>query len=240
MGEWKCVGSKPLEDRKERTLSFWDSLADRLRNLGENIVEWAILILVALVVLIVGRWLIGMIRTWTEKLLGARALDPVWKRSGITKALEGGEQTPASLVASVIYAYLMVVLFLVVARVLQLAAIEALLLRLLAWIPLLLLAAVIVIIAAAVGSWSGNLVRPFAGRQGVGWLPGAVHIGVIVFGVLFALDVLNIDFAEDIVKILIAAAAIAGAIAFGVGGIDAGKRWWARYGTPKGTPPPTV
>lgn len=221
-------------------MTFWDNLVDRLRTLGENFVEWAILILVALVVLIIGRWIIGWIRTWIEKLLAARALEPVWKRSGIAKALEGGEQTPASLVATIVYAYLMVVLFLVVARILQLTAIETLLTRLLAWLPLLLIAAVIVVIAAAAGTWAANLVRPVAERQNVGWLPPAVHIAVIVFGVLFALDVLDITFAEDIVKIVVAAAAIAGAIAFGVGGIDAGRRWWSRYGTPKGGPPTSM
>ena len=218
-------------------MSFWDSLVDRLQTLGENIVEWAILILVALVVLIVGRWIIKLIRTWTERLLGARVLDPVWQRSGVAKATEGGEQTPASIVATIVYAYLMVVLLLIVARILQLTAIETLLVRLLAWIPLLLLAAVIVLISAAAGNWSANLVRPFAAEQGVPWLTSVVRIGVIVFGVLLALDMLDISFAEDIVKIIIAAAAIAGAIAFGVGGIDAGKKWWARYGTPKGGPP---
>ena len=173
--------------------------------------------------------------------MSARALDPVWKRSGIAKALEGGEQTPASLVATLLYGYLVLVLLLVVARVLQLTAIEGLMTRLLAWIPLLLLAAVIVIASAAVASWAASLVRPFADRQGVPWLSGLVHIGVVVFGVLFAFDVLDIDFAEDIVKIVVSAAAIAGAIAFGVGGIDAAKRWWAQYGTPKGgTTPPAM
>jgi len=221
-------------------LSFWDSLVDRLQTLGENVVEWAILIAVALVVLVIGRWIIGLLRTWTERLLAARALDPVWRRSGVAKALEGGEQTPASIVATVIYGYLMVVLFLVVARILQLEAIEALLVRLLAWIPLLLLAAVIIIISAAMGSWAANLVRPFANEQGVQWLTAVVHVGVVLFGVLFAMDILNIDFAEDIIKIVIAAVAIAGAIAFGVGGIDAGKKWWAKYGTPKGGPPTTM
>lgn len=222
-------------------MSFWDSLVQRLQTLGENVIEWVILLAVALVILVVGRWIIGLIRTWVEKLLSARALDPVWKRSGIAKALEGGEQTPASLVATLIYGYLMLALLLVVARVLQLTAIEGLLTRLLAWIPLLLLAAVIVIASAAVASWAASLVRPFADRQGVPWLSALVHVAVIVFGVLFAFDVLEIDFAEDIVKILISAAAIAGAIAFGVGGIDAAKRWWARYGTPKGgNTPPTV
>jgi len=80
-------------------------------------------------------------------------------------------------------------------------------------------------------------VRPFANEQSVPWLTTLVHVGVVLFGVLFAMDILNIDFAEDIIKIVIAAAAIAGAIAFGVGGIDAGKRWWARHGMPKGGPP---
>lgn len=221
-------------------MSFWDSLVQRLQTLGENVIEWVILLVVALVILVVGRWLIGLIRTWVEKLLSARSLDPVWKRSGIAKALEGGEQTPASLVATLIYGYLMLVLFLVVARVLQLAAIEGLLTRLLAWIPMLLLAAVIVIVSAAVASWASSLVRPFAERQGVPWLTTLVHVAVVVFGVLFAFDILDIDFAEDIVKILVAAAAIAGAIAFGVGGIDAAKRWWSRYGTPGGGSPPPV
>lgn len=218
-------------------MSFWESLVERLRALGENVIEWVILIAVALLVLVVGRWLIGLIRTWTEKLLSTRALEPVWKRSGLATAMEGGEQTPASLVATVIYAYLMVVLFLVIARILQLDAIEALLARLLAWIPLLLIAAAIVIISAAVAAWAANLVRPFAARHGVAWLSTFVHVGVIVFGVLFALEILDVTFAEDIVKIAFAAVAIAGAIAFGVGGIDAGKRWWARYGMPKGGPP---
>ena len=74
-----------------------------------------------------------------------------------------------------------------------------------------------------------------------------IAVGVIVFGLLFAMDLMQVDFAEDIVKIVIAAGTVALAIAFGVGGIDAGKRWWAKYGTPSdggggasgGAPTPT-
>jgi hypothetical protein len=224
-------------------VSFWDSLVDRLETFGEHVVEWGILILVSLLVLVVGRWIIGLIRTWTEKLLGARVLQPVWDRSGVSNALQGSDQTPAKILATILYAYLYVVLWLIIMRILQITTIELLLERLLAWIPLLLLAALIVIVAAAVGNWTGNLVRPFAEQQGVGWLSSVVHVGIIIFGVLFALELLNIEFAEDIIMIVIAAAAVAGAIAFGVGGIDAGKRWWAKYGMPReggrpGGPPP--
>ena len=215
-------------------MEFFENLWDRLLDVLESAGEWAILIAVALLILVVGRWLIKLVSGWLGKLLDLGALQGVWARSGVAKALEEGEQTPGSIAGRIIYAYLMVALFLIAAGVLGLTTIEDLLERLLAFIPLLLLAAVIVLIAAAVGSWAANLVRPFADERNVSWLTWVVHVGVIVFGLLFALELLNINFAEDVVKIVIAAATVALAIAFGVGGIDAGKRWWAKYGTPKG------
>ena len=213
-------------------MSFWDSLVDRLQSFGETVIEWAILLGIALVVLVVGRWIIGLIRKAIQKVLDAKALDGIWKRSGVAKALAEGDQTPASIVATIVYAYLMVGLLVVVARILELVTIEDLLIRLLAWIPLLLIAATIVIIAAAAGSWAASLVKPFADEQGVTWLTYVVHIGVILFGLLFAMDILAVTFAEDVVKIVIASSTIALAIAFGVGGIDTAKKWWAKYASP--------
>jgi hypothetical protein len=213
-------------------LDFWDNLWERLQSFGETVIEWAVLLVIALLVLLIGRWIVRLLSGWLGKLLDAKALDGVWKRSGVAKALESGEQTPGSIAQTIAYAYLMVALLMVVARILELTSIEELLTRLLAWIPLLLLAAVIVIIAAAAGSWAAGLVRPFAEEQNVSWLTYVVHVGVIVFGLLFAMDLLEIDFAEDVVKIVLASATVALAIAFGVGGIDAAKRWWAKYGAP--------
>ena len=221
-------------------MTFWDNIGERFRALGEQFLEWVILLSLALVVLIVGRWLIGLIRDWTEGILESRPVEPVWVRSGVSTALAGTTQTPASLVANILQAYLTVALLLIVARILRVTSVENLLERLLAWMPLLLLAAAIVIVAAAAGQWVSNLVRPFAEERGVVWLATTVHIAVVVFGVLFAMELMRIEFAEDIVKIVVAAAAVAGAIAFGVGGIDAGKRWWARYGMPRGGPPPPM
>lgn len=213
-------------------MSFWESLLERLREFGETVIEWAILLGIALVVLVIGRWVIRLIRKATEGVLGAKALDGVWERSGVTKALEGSDQTPASISATIVYGYLMVGLFVIVARILELGTIEELLTRLLAWIPLLLIAAAIVIIAAAAGSWAAGLVKPFADQQHVPWLTYVVQVGVILFGLLFAMDIMEVTFAEDVVMIVIGSATIALAIAFGVGGIDAAKKWWAKYGSP--------
>ncbi len=213
-------------------MSFWDQLLDELESLGQNLVEWTKLIVIALLVLIIGRWILKWVRRILEKVLGASMLDGVWERSGVNRALEGSDQTAASITATVVYAYLMVGLVLVAVRILNLDSIEDLLERLLAWIPLLILSAIIVIIAAAAASWTADLIRPFAVDRGVGWLAWVAQVAVIIFGILFALDVLNIDFAEDIVKLVVAAFGVALAIAFGVGGIDAAKEWWAKYGTP--------
>ena len=213
-------------------MDFLDRLVERLESFGETVIEWAVLIAVALVVLVIGRWIVRLLSGWLGKILDAKALEGVWARSGVAKALENGEQTPGSIASTIFYAYLMVALFLVIAGILDLGSIEDLLTRLLAWIPLLLLAAVIVIIAAAAGSWAAGLVRPFAQNQNVPWLTYVVHIGAVVFGLLFAMDLMQVSFAQDIVTIVIGAATLAFAIAFGVGGIDAGKKWWAKYGSP--------
>lgn len=213
-------------------MSFWDRLLEELRSLGELIVEWVVLIAIALLVLVIGRWIMRWVRKIVERVLSAESLTGVWDRSGITRALQSSDQTPASIAGTIVYAYLMIGVWLVAARILRLVTIEDLLNRLLAWIPILLVAAVIVIIAAAVANWTADLVRPFAADRGVPWLTWLIQVSVIVFGLLFALDLLNVDFAEDVVKIIVASATIALAIAFGVGGVDAAKQWWAKYGTP--------
>lgn len=218
-------------------MEFLDNLWDRLVLFGETFIEWAILILIALVVLVIGRWIARFVSKLLSRFLDAGVLDGMWKRSGVSKALADGDQTPGSIAYTLIYAYLMVVLFLIVAGILNLVPIQALLIRLLAWIPLLLLAAAIVVVFAAAGSWAAGLVRPFAAEQNIPWLTWVVHVGVIVFGLLFAMEIVNVSFAAEIITIVIGSATIALAIAFGVGGIDAGKAWWAKYGMPQPSQP---
>jgi len=214
-------------------MSFWDQLVQEFESLGTTLAEWLPRLVVALLILVIGGWIIKWVRKLTVKLLNVGWIDGIFDRAGINKALEPSDQNAAGITATVLYAYLYVVLWLMVFRVLQIHSIEALLERFLAWIPIVLVAVVIVIVAAAIASWTAALVRPFAQEKGVGWLALVVHVGIIIFGVLFALDLLNITFAADITKIATFALGATFAIAFGVGGIDAGKAWWAKYGTPK-------
>jgi hypothetical protein len=214
-------------------MSFWDNFLEEMRSLGETLLEWAILIVIALAILVVGRWILKWVRKLIEKVLGLEWLQPLWDKSGVTKALEPSNQTPATILATITYAYLLIVLWLIVVRVLQIDTIEDLLLRLIAWIPVVALAGAVVLVSAAIANWVADLVRPFAATNRVPWLTAVVRIGIIVFGVLFALDLLDITFAEDITKIASFAVGAAFAIAFGIGGIDTAKQWWQRYAAPE-------
>ena len=214
-------------------MSFWDQLVAEFESLGQVIAEWLPRIIVALLILIIGRWIIKWIRTLTEKFLNLGFMQAIFDRAGITGALASSDQTAAGITATIVYAYLVVVLWLMVVRVLQIQTLEDLLERFLAWVPVILLAAIVVVVAAAVANWTAGLVRPFANAKDVPWLTWVVQILIILFGVLFALDLLGITFASDITKIITAAIGIAFAVAFGVGGIDTAKKWWAKYLAPR-------
>ena len=214
-------------------MSFWDQLVAEFESLGQVVAEWLPRIIVALLILIIGRWILKWIRTLIEKFLKLGFMQGVFDRAGITSALASSDQTAAGITATIIYAYLVVVLWLIVVRVLQIETLEVLLVRFLAWVPVILLAALVVVIAAAVANWTAGLVRPFADSKDVPWLTWVVQILIILFGVLFALDMLGISFASNVTLILTGAIGIALAIAFGVGGIDTAKKWWAKYLAPR-------
>lgn len=215
----------------------WDNmvqgLKDAFASVGTTLGEWIPRILVAIVLLIVGRWVLRTLRTALERILDTPAVKAVFDKAGITAALAPSQRKASSLVAGLGYAFMMLLLWLVIFRVLQIEPIESLLERLIAVLPLILVAVALVIIAAAVGSFVSDLVRPYSVQKNVNWLPAVVRITILVAGALAALDLLEITFAEDIVKIAAAAVGIAFAVAFGVGGIDTAKRWWGRYLAPR-------
>ena len=212
---------------------FINGIRDAVESVGSGLGEWLPKIVVAIVVLIVGRWIVRTLRNWITKLLESQAVDALFDKAGLTAALEPSGTKPVALVATVVYAFLMLLLWLIIFRILEIDQIVDLLQRLIAVLPLIFVATALVLVAAAVGTFVADLVRPYAEQRQVAWLPVVVKVVVLLVGVLAALDLLEITFAEDIVKIVTAAVGVAIAIAFGVGGIDTAKQWWARYLAPR-------
>ena len=108
-------------------MSFWDQLVQEFESLGTTLAEWLPRLVVALLILVIGGWIIKWVRKLTVKLLNVGWIDGIFDRAGINKALEPSDQNAAGITATVLYAYLYVVLWLMVFRVLQIHSIEALL-----------------------------------------------------------------------------------------------------------------
>jgi len=213
---------------------FVDGIRDAFESVGSGLGEWLPKIVVAVLVLIVGRWIVRTLRNWIGKALESQAAQTVFDKAGVTTALQPSGRSAAALVSVLAYAFLMLLLWLIIFQILEISPIVDLLQRLIAVLPLIFVAVALVLVAAAVANFVSDLVGPYAEERQIRWLPSAVRIVILLFGVLAALDLLEISFAEDIVKIATAAVGITLAIAFGIGGIDTAKQWWARYLAPKG------
>lgn len=211
---------------------FVEGIREAFQDVGAALGEWLPKIVVAILVLLVGRWIVRTLRTWVEKLLNTQAVRSVFDRAGVTSALEPSGKSAASLVGTLAYAFLMLLLWLIIFQILEIEPIVDLLERLIAVLPLIIVAVALVLIAAAVANFVSDLVQPYSTERGIGWLPTVVRVVIIVFGVLAALDLLEISFAENVVLIVIGAAGVALAVAFGIGGIDTAKEWW-RKAAPK-------
>jgi hypothetical protein len=219
-------------------MSFWDRLTEGLRDIGTAIGDWTPKVLGALVILIVG-WLIARIlRNITRRLLELAPVKGVLNASGISGALEGSGYESSKLGASVVYFFLWLVVLLLAFEALEADTIVDLLQRALAVIPLFFVAFVALVLAAALGRFVAGLVTPWADSHGVTWLPWLTRGGFILFGLVTALEILEIGFfTEALTTSIFGAAGIAFAIAFGVGGIDTARKWWAKYLSPREAPP---
>lgn len=214
-------------------MSFWDRLVEGLRDVGTAIGEWTPRIIGAIIILIVGWWIARILRNLTKKFLDWDPVQSVLDAAGINPALEGSGYNAADLAASVVYFFIWLLVLLATFETLQADAIVALLERVIAVIPLVFFAFIIVVIAAAVGKFVAGLVAPWAETNGVTWLPWLTRAGFILFGLVTALDLLSIGFFTNaLATAILGGAGIAFAIAFGVGGIDTAKRWWAKYLSP--------
>ncbi len=215
-------------------LSFFDRLIESFKELGTAIGNFLPRLIVALLLLWVGNWLAKWARRWIERILEKIGTKKLTQAAGIEPLLEQADTSGPRLVAQVLYYLVMIIFLQIAADVLGITRVTALLDTLISYLPLVVVAILVLFVASAIAGWAAGVVRPFAESRNLPWLASVVRWGIIVIGALAALDTLNFapgvteDIQTTLLQWLPLSVLVTAAVAFGIGGIDTAKKWWAK------------
>jgi hypothetical protein len=217
-----------------RTENFVDQLGDSFSRLGTDIGDFVPRLVVALLLLLVGHWIAKLIRRLLTAGLVKIGAGRLTEAAGIENTLRQAGTSGVALIGQVAYFLIFVIFVQIAAEVLQIDELTSMLNRLIAYLPLVAVALLVLFVAAAIANWAANVVRPFAESRNMAWVSTAVRVGVLVVGILAAFDTLNFapsvtsKVENTLLQYLPLAILAAATIAFGVGGINTAREWWAK------------
>lgn len=193
-------------------------------------------LIAGLVILLLG-FLVALVLARATRALASRlGFDRFVARLGLGEPT--GTKTPSYVLGSALFFVIMVATVMQTARLWNLTFVAAGLARFIAYLPHLFAAAVVFAVSLFLGNWVGNRLtrrstiasEPSQQR----FLAAATRIAILALGSFMALRELQI--APEIVNsafvLILAAAALAGALAFGLGGRDVARQmtqsWYER------------
>jgi len=206
-------------------ISWTDILLASFNSLWQSFVSWGPNFLAALIVFILGLAVASGIGRLIENIIDALKIDAIIERMGARPFFDraGLRIDSGRFLGQLIMWFFVLVFLLASTDILGLTAVSTALRQLLGYVPNVIVAAIIVLAAVVLANFLQRLTQAAAGGANLkaANLAGAVvKWSVFVFGFLAALSQLQV--APNIVNILVtgfvAMLAIAGGLAFGLGG----------------------
>ena len=215
-------------------LQTWsDVLVTSFQNLWEEIIAYVPNILVSIIIFVVGWVFASLIGKWIASLIRSLKLDTVLQSLGIQDLVNraGYRLDTGAFIGALVKLFIIVVFLIAALDVLGLREInEFLKVVVVSYIPNVIAAAIILLLAAVIADILRNIVVGSARAAGVMYsdlLGGITKWAIWVFAILAAFNQLNIGavFAQTLFTGLVAMLALAGGLAFGLGGRDAASRY---------------
>src|SRR3954468_15127694 len=178
----------------------------------------------AIVILIIGYIVAKILEAVVGRVLKGIGFDRWMERGGIKQFLDRAEtnQTPHSILGKLVFWFIFIIALTMAADALGIPQVSAVLAQLIAYIPSIIAAILILILAALLGNFLAGVVR---GATGSNLLGSIARYAIIVYAVFAALTQLGIavQLTASTFLILLGAVALAGALAFGIGGMDVAR-----------------
>ena len=205
--------------------NLFDSLSLSLGGLWGGVVAFLPNFILAIVVFILGLFVASMLGRVVEKVFDSIKLDSFLSKIGLTPYFEraGMQLKSARFLGRLVYWFVVIVFLLAVSDSLKLFTLSAFLGELLAYIPNLVIATLMLLATFVFANFAKKVVIASvssAKLHASKFLGAIVWWAIILFGIISALPKLGLDLMilNALVTGLIAMIALAGGLAFGLGG----------------------
>lgn len=210
----------------------------------------------ALIILIVGWFISGLLANLIERALKAVGLEKAVEHSGIGEFVQrsGTKMTISGVIATLVKYFIFLIFVQAAANVIGIPQLTEIINRIILFIPNVIVAMAIIVVGSLIAQFLSGLVRSSVSELGVGnpnLLAKLTQYAIIGFAVIAAIDQLGI--AETVINTLliglIGSVALAVGLAFGLGGREVAaeitQKWYqstqsmadaarAKAGTPTG------
>jgi len=200
-------------------IETWDTFESFLPNL-----------LAAVVIIVVGVIIASTLSKIVYKIFDKLLIDALLKKTSVFVMFEKGgiKLSISKFLAGLVKWFMLIVIFIVAADILNLEQVTDFLNKVLLYIPNVVVAVVIMLVGAIVAHFLGNVVKTAVSAAKIGparFLSGITYYAIIIFAIMAALMQLGIasDLIETLFTGFVAMVALAGGLAFGLGGRDMGK-----------------
>jgi hypothetical protein len=214
----------------------WDAFATKITSFLPELIG-------AIVIFVVG-WIIArLVKVGVEKLLKLVRFDTATEKTGVNKFLKKGEivKAPSEIVGTLVYWFIMILVIIASLDALGLPIVSDMLNSIFLYIPNVVAAIIVLVLGVLMGNLLAAVVRTAASNAGLKNAEGLGKISLYAMVVFVAaIALIQLGIGEEIVVsafgLVFGAAALALALAFGLGGRDVAadylKRWLQEKKTP--------
>lgn len=204
-----------------------NSVSDALQDLYARFISFLPDFLAAIIVLVVG-WIVAVaVAKLIKSLLHSAKIDELGDKLGLDQlsARSGMKLSVSGTIAWVVKWFLLIAFFLGATDILELPRVSDFLNDVLHYLPNVVAAAAILLVGAMVANFLSRLVRhsvQAAGLASADMLAAVTQWAIMIFAVLATLNQLGIAdaFMRDLFRAVVYMLALAGGLAFGLGGKD--------------------
>src|SRR5918995_4265377 len=193
-------------------------MVESLRNTLDVFLAYIPQLLGAIVILIVGYIVARILQAVVARVLQAIGFDGWMERGGIKQFFDRAQtrETPATVLGKLVFWFVFVIAITMAADALGISQVSQVLAQLIAYIPSIIAAILILVLAALLANFLAGLVR---GATGSELLSNIARYAIIIYAAFAAITELGIavQLTAPTFLIVLGAAALAAAIAFGFG-----------------------